>query len=321
MNNNENNDFMNIKPIDNTPDSNMDPNQDKNTIVEPVVPIDSTVGSTNIEVPSINENIVMDNQIPQEVPPMGVLPSMNEVNNEFDHNMQTPPSMSIDMNQATSNDRMQTIPPMMPGAQEPNHQNQMPENMTIPPMQQTMEQGNMQQPLNVVPPVYNQDIGIIPPSNTTSVNKKPSFFSKNGKYILIVLFLILLALVGFFLFGSKKLKCTMENEYSGVKTSQSIQVRFSGDKASQVKMIMSMDLKNIDDEIKGMKESLIEGLKEDVKDFEKEGLKVEIKETSNTITVIVSGTEKLSNLLEMSESKLTFDQIKKQFEAGGYTCK
>lgn len=332
MNNNENNDLMNIKPMDNQGNT-MDPNPTVNHTTQ-VTPI---MENANVDAPSINSNITDNNA---SISPMMNQTEINTMENSA--NMQTIPTVTENINPVeqipTGMQTTEEVVPQMKEATAPVVNSEVPnntvpmgnQNMSVPPMMNqtinnsfghTTNEQNQPIPESTVPPIYNQNMNVIPPSNNTSLNRKPSFIDKYGKYLLIALFVILVGAACYFLFSGKKLTCTLDDEYSGVKLSQTVQVKFSGNKANSAKMIVKIDLKNMDDEIKNRKDSIIEGFKENAKDIEQDGVKVDIKETSNTITITATAKDNVLGLLEVSEGQNIYEKIKKQYELGGYTCK
>ncbi len=122
----------------------------------------------------------------------------------------------------------------------------------------------------------------------------------------------------------KTLTCTKSEDETGMKSTQTMKVSFSDDKASKINMTMKMD---IDEEyssyisaFKSMLDSQFENFKS------KSGVKYDSKSDKDSITVdlevdINKLSEEELGALDLDGSTGTYDEVKKALEKDEYTCK
>lgn len=121
----------------------------------------------------------------------------------------------------------------------------------------------------------------------------------------------LVALIGITGCGGKKLTCTMENNSLGLEMTQKVEVTFKKDKIDDMKVIMDV---KVPDEYKDQKQELIDELK----DLE-EGMKV--TETKDGIRAEMTAGEDDFKELNIDSETVSYEDVKKAFEAQKYTCK
>lgn len=126
---------------------------------------------------------------------------------------------------------------------------------------------------------------------------------KKGK-LLAASLLVLLTMTGC---GGKKLTCTNEIKESGIEMNQIIDVNFKGDKVDSMKVTVDVTLP---DSLKDQKQTMIDSMKEEVKD-------AKVTETKNGFKV--TGSTDAKDLGTDNEAK--YDDVKKTLEATGYKCK
>ncbi len=129
--------------------------------------------------------------------------------------------------------------------------------------------------------------------------------------------------------GEKRLTCTHEENDSGVKTNQKIEMKFKDDKVTAIKM--SIDSKATDEEAKSswnMVTSLLEAAYEEV---DEEGLKVTFKNDEKNYSYNLTFDVDLAKVKEENLEKYDLDsivdstssleEVKKSAEEDGFTCK
>lgn len=129
--------------------------------------------------------------------------------------------------------------------------------------------------------------------------------------------------------GEKRLTCTHEENDSGVKTNQKIEMKFKDDKVTAIKM--SIDSKATDEEAKSswnMVTSLLEAAYEEV---DEEGLKVTFKNDEKNYSYNLTFDVDLAkvkeenlekyNLDSIVDSTSSLEEVKKSAEEDGFTCK
>lgn len=126
---------------------------------------------------------------------------------------------------------------------------------------------------------------------------------KKGK-LLAASLLVLLTMTGC---GGKKLTCTNEIKESGIEMNQKIDVNFKGDKVDSMKISIDVTLP---DSLKDQKQTMIDSVKEEVKE-------AKVTETKNGFKV--TGSADAKDLGTDNEAK--YDDVKKTLEATGYKCK
>lgn len=126
---------------------------------------------------------------------------------------------------------------------------------------------------------------------------------KKGK-LLAASLLVLFTMTGC---GGKKLTCTNEIKESGIEMNQKIDVNFKGDKVDSMKISIDVTLP---DSLKDQKQTMIDSVKEEVKE-------AKVTETKNGFKV--TGSADAKDLGTDNEAK--YDDVKKTLEATGYKCK
>lgn len=121
----------------------------------------------------------------------------------------------------------------------------------------------------------------------------------------------LVALIGLTGCGGKKLTCTMENNSLGLEMSQKVEITFKKDKIDDMKIVMDV---KVPDEYKDQKQDLIDELK----DLD-EGMKV--TETKDGIRAEMTADDDDFKEFNIDGESVSYDEVKKAFEAKNYTCK
>ena len=130
---------------------------------------------------------------------------------------------------------------------------------------------------------------------------------KKGKLVVLAL-VTLVTLTGC---GGKKLACTMSEKTLGIQNNMSVEVTFKDNKVDKMKAIVDMVLPN---EYKEQKQTLIDNIKDSNEN-------IEVIETKDGIRTTISGSSDMAGELDLNEDIVTYDDVKKEFEAQGYTCK
>ena len=130
---------------------------------------------------------------------------------------------------------------------------------------------------------------------------------KKGKLIVPAL-VTLVTLTGC---GGKKLTCTIAEDTLGMKTNMSVEITFKDDKIDKMNTTVDMALP---DEYKDQKQTLIDTLKDS-----NENMKV--TETKDGIRATMSGSISMAGELDLDDEIVTYDDVKKELEDQGYTCK
>ena len=188
-----------------------------------------------------------------------------------------------------------------------------PSGMASQPVDNTMPNMGAQ-----VPPVMNQNVNMnpIPPmGNTMNQGNKGGFMGKYGKIIFIVLALVVVGAALYMIFGGKKLTCTQKED----SMEASITFKFASDKAKSAHVQMSITLP---DEYKNQKDTFISAIEEEYKSSEYKDANAKVTSKGNTIIVTMDINDKNFSILDLEDSKNnTYDKIKKDMESAGYTCK
>ncbi len=352
--NNENNDLTNIFPSQgsdgNAVGNNMDNTNAINSNVESMTnenptneqPID-LMGPLATEI----NNTVQENPVPQ-APVMEAQNSMasQPIDNmaqtmEVPNNMASQPIDNMAQTMEAQNSMAsQPVDNMAQTMEVPNSMASQPvdnmaQTMEVPNSMASQPVNNMaspevspsfQQPINnampnagsQVPPVMNQNINMnpIPPmGNAMNQGNKGGFMSKYGKFIFIVLALVVVGAALYMIFGGKKLTCTQKEDSMEISAT----FKFASDKAKSAHVKMSITLP---DEYKSQKDTFISALEEQYKDSEYKDANVKITSDDNTIIVTMDVNDKNFSILDLEDSKNnTYAKIKKDMESAGYTCK
>ena len=121
----------------------------------------------------------------------------------------------------------------------------------------------------------------------------------------------------------KTLKCSITKEQSGMEMTQTMNVKFKNDKASSV--TANIDMK-VDKEYQEYMDTFADTLKDEFKDFEENGMSLDIATKDDTIKVVIDANfDKMSdeqkNEIGFNRSDNSYDAIKKSLEDSGYSCK
>ncbi len=198
-------------------------------------------------------------------------------------------------------------------------------NMASPEVSPSFQQpinNAMPNPGSQVPPVMNQNINMnpIPPmGNVMNQGNKGGFMSKYGKFIFIVLALVVVGAALYMIMGGKKLTCTKKQDEMGMNMDASITFKFASDKAKSAHAEMTLTLP---DEYKSQKDTFVSLLEEEYKSSEYKDANVKVTSNDNTIVVTIDVDDKNFSVLDLEDSKEnTYNAIKKDMESSGYTCK
>lgn len=129
---------------------------------------------------------------------------------------------------------------------------------------------------------------------------------RKGKLVLLSL-LSVLVLTGC---GKKELVCTMNTSQSGVNMDSTVTVKFDGDTVEDMNLVMDMEIPESLQSSKDVLKSTYEALDFKVEDSDK-GFKLTADAESKYF----------KDNLKLGESKLKYDDAKKQLEDSGFTCK
>lgn len=144
--------------------------------------------------------------------------------------------------------------------------------------------------------------------------------------LLIIVVVGLLCLTGC---GEKTLICTNAEEDSGVKMVQEAQMTFKDDQVTKVRM--SIEATATDDDIKEYWGSFISAMESQYEEVDEEGVKLTLtndeKNYKFNMTVEVDVTKASEDALveydleELADTTATLEEVKKEAEADGFTCK
>lgn len=111
--------------------------------------------------------------------------------------------------------------------------------------------------------------------------------------------------------GGKKLSCTMEQSSLGLENKTTIQFNFKEDKINSMKATIEMVLP---DEYKDQKQDLIDELKDSDEN-------ITVTETKNGIKATITGDSDQLEELGLDDETVNYEDVKKELEDQGYTCK
>ena len=147
-----------------------------------------------------------------------------------------------------------------------------------------------------------------------------------GLKLLTIVVVGLLCLTGC---GEKTLICTNAEEDSGVKMVQEAQMTFKDDQVTKVRM--SIEATATDDDIKEYWGSFISAMESQYEEVDEEGVKLTLtndeKNYKFNMTVEVDVTKASEDALveydleELADTTATLEEVKKEAEADGFTCK
>ena len=108
-----------------------------------------------------------------------------------------------------------------------------------------------------------------------------------------------------------------------MEMTQTMNVKFKNDKASSV--TANIDMK-VDKEYQEYMDTFADTLKDEFKDFEENGMSLDIATKDDTIKVVIDANfDKMSdeqkNEIGFNSSDNSYDAIKKSLEDSGYSCK
>lgn len=147
-----------------------------------------------------------------------------------------------------------------------------------------------------------------------------------GLKLLTIVVVGLLCLTGC---GEKTLTCTNTEEDSGVKMVQEAQMTFKDDQVTKVRM--SIEATATDDDIKEYWGSFISAMESQYEEVDEEGVKLTLtndeKNYKFNMTVEVDVTKASEDALveydleQLADTTATLEEVKKEAEADGFTCK
>ena len=147
-----------------------------------------------------------------------------------------------------------------------------------------------------------------------------------GLKLLTIVVVGLLCLTGC---GEKTLTCTNTEEDNGVKMVQEAQMTFKDDQVTKVRM--SIEATATDDDIKEYWGSFISAMESQYEEVDEEGVKLTLtndeKNYKFNMTVEVDVTKASEDALveydleELADTTATLEEVKKEAEADGFTCK
>lgn len=125
--------------------------------------------------------------------------------------------------------------------------------------------------------------------------------------------------------GTKKLKCSMVNDANTeLKINQDVVIAFKKDKMVKVDM---ETIVNLSDSYASYADELEENLKKEYEKYEKkEGLKINTTKKDKKVTLTFSADlekidDKTKEEFDFVGIEQTIDEVKKEFEGQGYSCK
>ena len=129
--------------------------------------------------------------------------------------------------------------------------------------------------------------------------------------------------------SEKTLTCTMSEEDDGLSMEQTVDLSFSDDKVTNVKM--SIDTKITDSTYQENWDMFVSMMESQYEESSANGIKVTTKNNSDNYTYTISldanleeaSEEDLSNygLDTFTEEGITYEETKQEAEDAGYTCK
>ena len=147
-----------------------------------------------------------------------------------------------------------------------------------------------------------------------------------GLKLLTIVVVGLLCLTGC---GEKTLTCTNTEEDNGVKMVQEAQMTFKDDQVTKVRM--SIEATATDDDIKEYWGSFISAMESQYEEVDEEGVKLTLtndeKNYKFNMTVEVDVTKASEDALveydleQLADTTATLEEVKKEAEADGFTCK
>lgn len=147
-----------------------------------------------------------------------------------------------------------------------------------------------------------------------------------GLKLLTIVVVGLLCLTGC---GEKTLTCTNTEEDNGVKMVQEAQMTFKDDQVTKVRM--SIEATATDNDIKEYWGSFISAMESQYEEVDEEGVKLTLtndeKNYKFNMTVEVDVTKASEDALveydleQLADTTATLEEVKKEAEADGFTCK
>ena len=159
-----------------------------------------------------------------------------------------------------------------------------------------------------------------------SDNKKEVETKKKGNSktpLIIVIAVVVVALIAgiiYFTSGNKTLTCTQTMDQSQMKMTAEAKINFSMHKADKVDATFNIEL---DDKYLSYKDTFIAEFKRQYSTYEKKyNIKPKYEETDKGLKMTFSASNNsFQKVMSISNSKNSYDQVKKDMEKAGYTCK
>lgn len=157
--------------------------------------------------------------------------------------------------------------------------------------------------------------------NKEEVNTNKKGSSKTPIIIVIAVVVIaLIALVVYFISGNKTMTCTQTMDQSQMKMEAEAKISFSMNKADKVDAEFTIELK---DRYIPYKDTFIKEFKKQYSTYEKKyEIKPKYEETDKGLKMSFSASNNsFQKAMAISSNKNSYDQVKKDMEKAGYTCK
>ena len=127
-----------------------------------------------------------------------------------------------------------------------------------------------------------------------------------GKLVALVALVSVFVMTGC---GGKNLTCTTSNDIAGIEMNSTVKISFKGDKMNDMKVIIDV---KVPDEYKDQKQDLVDELKELDEN-------IKVTETKDGVKAEMTADEDYFKQLNIDSETVTYDDLKKAFEAQKYT--
>lgn len=157
--------------------------------------------------------------------------------------------------------------------------------------------------------------------NNKEVKTKKKGNSKTP--IIIVIIVVVIAVVAgiiYFVSGNKTLTCTQTMDQSQMKMTAEAKIKFSMYKADKVDATFNIEL---NDRYLSFKDVFIKEFKKQYSTYEKKyEIKPKYEETDKGLKMTFSASNNsFQKVMSISSNKNSYNQVKKDMEKAGYTCK
>lgn len=158
-------------------------------------------------------------------------------------------------------------------------------------------------------------------NDNKDVNKNQKGNQKLPLIIAIIVIFVVAAIgIVYLLSGNKTLICSQTMDQTQMKMSAEAKIAFSMNKAEKVDAKFNIEL---DDKYLSYKDNFIKEFKKQYSAYEKKyDIKPKYEETDKGLKMSFSASNNsFQKVMSISSSKNSYDQVKKDMEKAGYTCK